>query len=232
MQWLKLGLASAVVFIAVILVRLLLIFSSARPPVKKRKTSETCRIAVFLGSGGHTSEMMQLLRALPTERYNHRTYIATKEDKFSMNKALEYELSLSAETTKLTDTATSFDFIQLPRARNVHQRWVSTPLSVLLAFGACCYQFILRPLLLDRKTTFLPDVIIMNGPGTCVPIAAAVYVLRFFGLESPRLIYVESFARVSSLSLTAKILRFFVDRFVVQWQEALVSGTDYRGCLV
>lgn len=38
---------------------------------------------------------------------------------------------------------------------------------------------------------------------------------------SPKVIYVESFARVRSLSLTAKILRHFVDRFVVQWPSAL-----------
>jgi hypothetical protein len=35
---------------------------------------------------------------------------------------------------------------------------------------------------------------------------------QFFGLKSPRLIYVESFARVNSLSLSGKLIRPFVDR--------------------
>lgn len=46
------------------------------------------------------------------------------------------------------------------------------------------------------------------------------------------MIYVESFARVSTLSLTAKLLSRFVDRFVVQWPAAAVKGADYRGILV
>jgi len=37
---------------------------------------------------------------------------------------------------------------------------------------------------------------------------------QFLGLSSPRVIYVESFARVRSLSLSGKLLRPFVDRSV------------------
>jgi len=64
-----------------------------------------------------------------------------------------------------------------------------------------------------------------------------------------RIIYVESFARVKSLSLSGKLLRPFVDKFVVQWPEAAGpavqvkseratgetrrdSGVTYRGWLV
>jgi beta-1,4-N-acetylglucosaminyltransferase len=56
--------------------------------------------------------------------------------------------------------------------------------------------------------------------------------IQFLGLTSPRLIYVESFARVESLSLTAKILRRFVDVFLVQWEQGKALGADYRGILV
>jgi beta-1,4-N-acetylglucosaminyltransferase len=168
-----------------IFIRLVLITSLLRPPIKRRASSEKCRIAVFLGSGGHTSEMMQLLRALPTETYHHRTYIVTTSDKFSMKKALEYESTLSEEATKKNEsTPTSFDFIELPRARNVHQKWLSTPATVILAFGACCYHLVLRPLFFDRKKAVLPDLIIMNGPGTCVPIVASIYVLRVSEVEA------------------------------------------------
>ena len=37
---------------------------------------------------------------------------------------------------------------------------------------------------------------------------------KILGLPSPTIIYVESFARVQSLSLTGKLLRPFVDRQV------------------
>jgi beta-1,4-N-acetylglucosaminyltransferase len=49
-----------------------------------------------------------------------------------------------------------------------------------------------------------------------------------------KIIYVESFARVRSLSLSAKILKWFVDVFVVQWPE-LAKGEErvtYKGWLV
>jgi hypothetical protein len=47
---------------------------------------------------------------------------------------------------------------------------------------------------------------------------------QLIGLHSPRVIYVESWARVKSLSLSGKILKHIVDKFVVQWDE--VDRTD------
>lgn len=48
---------------------------------------------------------------------------------------------------------------------------------------------------------------------------------QVLGLPHTRIIYVESFARVSSLSLSARLLKPFVDRFVVQWPD-LVPDSD------
>lgn len=42
---------------------------------------------------------------------------------------------------------------------------------------------------------------------------------QILGLRYTKIIYVESFARVTSLSLSAKLLRPFVDSFVVQWPQ-------------
>jgi Oligosaccharide biosynthesis protein Alg14 like len=39
--------------------------------------------------------------------------------------------------------------------------------------------------------------------------------LQFLGLPSPRLVYVETFARVRTLSQTGKLLRPIVDRYVL-----------------
>lgn len=41
-----------------------------------------------------------------------------------------------------------------------------------------------------------------------------VHMIQFFGVPAPRMVYVESFARVNSLSLSGKLLRPFVDRCV------------------
>ena len=59
--------------------------------------------------------------------------------------------------------------------------------------------------------------------------------LQLLGLPSPQLVYIESWARVRSLSLTARLVRPFVDRFIVQWPEAagpLRDGEQCRGWLV
>jgi len=62
----------------------------------------------------------------------------------------------------------------------------------------------------------------------------AVYLNKLLGLPSPKLIYVESFARVKRLSLSGKILKPFVDRFVVQWPDLTKenSRAEYKGRLV
>lgn len=186
MQWSGLAWRLAVLFVLGISFRITLICTIFRPRIEKKKKTSKCSIAVFLGSGGHTSEMMQLIKALPTNRYNSRTYIMTSNDLFSMDKAIEYEKSisikLSSTSSQLIDSSSSssasVNLIILPRARNVHQKWLSTPISVLIAFAYSTYHLVLRPTFLAPNSAQLPDVILMNGPGTCVPIVAAVYILR------------------------------------------------------
>jgi hypothetical protein len=52
-------------------------------------------------------------------------------------------------------------------------------------------------------------------------------ILQFFGQRSPEIIYVESFARVTSLSLSGKILKSVVDEFIVQWPaEGYTDGQN------
>lgn len=53
--------------------------------------------------------------------------------------------------------------------------------------------------------------------------------IKFLGLPSPHLIYIESFARVKSLSLTARIVRPFVDRFITQWPDQGRAGGPATG---
>ncbi|PWN35145.1 glycosyltransferase family 1 protein [Meira miltonrushii] len=240
MEWLKALLTGSIALVTIVITRIcfLILFPSqtrtARDPASK------CKVAVFLGSGGHTTEMLQLLSALPVQRYSPRVYVVASGDQFSQTKAAEAEGRRGEEVDREAEKGgkDDFQFVTLPRARNVHQAWLSTPLTVLIAFIACIKHIVLpsfsRSAQSGKQQHSSPfaDLILMNGPGTCVPIVASVWILRFFGLPSPRMVYVESFARVRSLSLTAKILRYFVDRFVVQWNECNVRGSFYRGWLV
>ncbi|WOO86383.1 UDP-N-acetylglucosamine transferase subunit ALG14 [Vanrija pseudolonga] len=106
--------------------------------------------------------------------------------------------------------------------------------------GACTL------LALPRVTPWVD--VLLNGPGTAVVLVAVAR--RILGLSYTCIIYVESFARVKTLSLSGKLLRPFVDTFVVQWPDASgpgatkanaadadsrsrpSSGVTYRGFLV
>ena len=48
---------------------------------------------------------------------------------------------------------------------------------------------------------------------------AWAFVLRLLGVQHVTIVYVESIARVSSLSLSGKILIRFADQFLVQWPQ-------------
>jgi beta-1,4-N-acetylglucosaminyltransferase len=53
-------------------------------------------------------------------------------------------------------------------------------------------------------------------------------------MSYPRIVYIESFARVKGASLSGKIVYPLVDRFVVQWTDlkAIYARADYLGKLV
>ncbi|KAJ7647273.1 glycosyltransferase family 1 protein [Roridomyces roridus] len=181
--------------------------------------SNTKSLAVFLGSGGHTSEALTLLSALDFERYCPRTYVISEGDSLSAQRARDLESS-KASSTKYT-------ILTIPRARRVHQSLATTPPTALHSLLSCIYHVTLA-----RKP--FADILILNGPGTCFVLCIAVCVNRFLGLSAPKTIYIESFARVESLSLSGKLLYPFVDRFVVQWRQLLkkAKGAEFRGLLV
>jgi len=140
-----------------------------------------------------------------------------------------------------------YDIAVVPRARKIHQPLLTTPVSALYSLLAC-----FKPLLgappghappatpYEAAAADVPDLIITNGPATAVIVILASLILRFFnvkGVDSRdkcKTIYVESFARVKTLSLSGKILLRVVDRFLVQWEELEGAGgrAEYLGVLV
>lgn len=123
----------------------------------------------------------------------------------------------------------SYTIHTLPRARAIHQPLSTTPLTALRSFLAAF------PILLPPAPSDLPDLVLTNGPGTAATLIYASFVLRVLdvrGAESRRrlrCIYVESFARVRSLSLSARLVAWCVDRFVVQWEGLSVDGANGGG---
>ena len=82
-----------------------------------------------------------------------------------------------------------------------------------------------------------PALVLCNGPGTCLPVVVAAYVLRLvsLGRVAPRIVFIESFCRVNTMSLTGKILYHLriADRFVVQWKKlaSMYPRAEYVGTI-
>ncbi|KAI9060280.1 glycosyltransferase family 1 protein [Trametes sanguinea] len=232
MLCLFLGLALAGVLFAA---RLYVVLAQVAKPCRRRGPAERCHLAVFLGSGGHTSEALSLLSALDFSRYSPRTYFISEGDTLSMRKALELEAAKAADASKSGPSHPAakapYSFVVIPRARRVHQSLLTTPATAAVSLCAAIWHITIAPLL---SRTSVPEVLLLNGPGTCFVLCIAAYLNRILGLRSPRLIYVESFARVQHLSLSGKLLRPIVDRFVVQWPKILQDGKrgEYHGWLI
>lgn len=169
-------------------------------------------------SGGHTAEMMSLVRVMDLKRYAPRHYIAGATDNMSLPRAerVEAELLKSAQFSD-QDTKAADEWLQrsqyskIYRSREVGQSYVTSVFTTLWAFAHSVVQ-VLR---------IQPDVILCNGPGTCLPICVAGFLLKLVGWRWVVVVYVESIARVKKLSLTGLLLYKLrlADQFFVQWKD-------------
>ena len=233
------GLVTFFVIAGTILLRLIYPFprnENQRASPKKNTSDTECpvRLAIVLGSGGHTAEMFTILETLDITKYAHRSYIVSSGDAFSAQKARDFENQVDQRHAR---SFGAFDIGVVPRARNIHQSILTTPFSSLLCLWSCTST--LRKPELARQRMAYPHVIITNGPGTAVIVILSAYLLRLTAGSSAqgkmRSIYVESVARVKRLSLSGKIMLHLVNRFIVQW-EGLTKSTggkaEYLGVLV
>ncbi|KAJ3928256.1 MAG: glycosyltransferase family 1 protein [Lentinula lateritia] len=221
----------AVLLVATVCIRVYCILPKPTVPERPKKSAENRTLAVFLGSGGHTSEMLALVSSLDFDRYFPRIYIISEGDTLSERKAAALEATKAASSHSTSKNPDAYTFLVIPRARKVHQSLLTTPSTALLSVTKSFYQVALASS--HRKGQFA-DVLVLNGPGTCLTLCLAVYLNKFFGLASPKMVYIESFARVQTLSLSGKLLRSLVDRFVVQWPQLLQDGKrgEYHGWLI
>ncbi|KAK0107168.1 UDP-N-acetylglucosamine transferase subunit [Cadophora gregata] len=246
---LRLLVAALLILVPTAFLRLLYIL----PSTSRRRSNPTkpsvSHMVVVLGSGGHTAEMMSLLRDIDPRRYTHRTYIVSSGDSFSTGKALEIERTIQAkqklgeqnheqdhEPTKAGETSLNtgtWDVKTVPRARKIHQALYTTPFSSLWCFIGCL-RALIETARTSKATPFeFPDVIITNGPATAVMVLLAAMFLKFVAVApvgKMKTIYVESWARVKTLSLSGKVLlrMGICDRFLVQW-EALARRINGEG---
>ncbi|XP_072275935.1 UDP-N-acetylglucosamine transferase subunit ALG14 [Pyxicephalus adspersus] len=199
MGWLLPVIAGLVLTVLVLVVRLWLLLKNPERhrPARKGHVS----MLVVAGSGGHTTEILRLLSSLSAS-YSPIHYVLAETDKMSEDKIRSFESARVSGTTK-----TMYTIHRIPRSREVRQSWSS---SVLTTIQSSLYSF---PLTAHLK----PDLIICNGPGTCIPVCFSALLLGILGIKKVIIVYVESLCRVESLSLSGKLLYYFADYFIVQW---------------
>ena len=213
--------------IFLILLRLIWILPALRLPstiLEKRNLNEIpngSTMAIFLGSGGHTGEMLRLISKLNLSKFT-RTWIYSSGDNTSIKKATEFE------EAQLNDNNEHHQpqYLCIPRARKVGE-------PILLSIISTLYSFIIyaiKLVFLKRK----PSILLLNGPGTTVPIAYIIFTLKFLGICNTKIIYVESLARVNKLSLSGLLLLPICDRFIVQWESLAIKykRAEYYGILI
>ena len=119
------------------------------------------KILSVLGTGGHTREMMLLLQHLDRRLYAPVTYVYTSDFcRKTVHKAERARKDITAVNAP--------KFRWIPRSRKVKQGWLSTVFTTVASL----------PRSLWIVFTTAPDVLVVNGPGVCIPIAAAVIVLN------------------------------------------------------
>ncbi|GAB7346575.1 hypothetical protein MBLNU457_5764t1 [Dothideomycetes sp. NU457] len=233
-------------YFVLVAVRLLVLHPAWRPLRKSRKRGQPTHLLIVLGSGGHTAEMIAMLRnsiqgrpdrsgnptskSLDWSAFTHRTWVVSSGDHFSAARAKDFEneVSDSASETDMKHAGglETFTIVTVPRARKIHQPLLTTPFSSLQCLWAC-----LR-LLVSHKHGY-PDLILTNGPATATILVWATLLVRFIDMwhmdaqRKMRTVYVESWARVKKLSLSGRLLCWVADRVLVQWPQ--LDGVQGRG---
>ncbi|KAJ4775149.1 UDP-N-acetylglucosamine transferase subunit ALG14 [Rhynchospora pubera] len=175
----------------------------------KRAPTTSLRTMIVLGSGGHTAEMLSIVNVLQKDKYAPRSYVAALTDNMSLQKAQVYEESLQNHQNNVDKKRGGAQFMQIYRSREVGQSYITSIGTTIVA--------IIHAMWIVLKLR--PQVILCNGPGTCIPLCACAYLLKLIGWRWCTTLYIESIARVKKLSLSGFLLYKLplADQFFVQW---------------
>ncbi|CAN1299216.1 UDP-N-acetylglucosamine transferase subunit ALG14 homolog [Linum perenne] len=186
------------------------------------KSSKPRSTLIVLGSGGHTAEMIDLVSGMRKDRYTPRFYIAATTDNMSLQKAQVLEASLIDDEDKKAPA----QFMQIYRSREVGQSYITSIGTTLIAIAHALWLML----------RIRPEVILCNGPGTCIPLCMIAFLFKVMGIRWSSIFYVESIARVKKLSLSGLLLYrlHIADQFFVQWPQLQTKypRAHYVGCLM
>lgn len=167
---------------------------------------------IVVGPGGHLSEMISFIAKLDFEHdYSPVKFVIANDDNLTLNKIQEKFGHLL-----------NYEILKIKRSRQVGQSYVSsiwTTLHSLIESLIICWQH-------------QPKLLLCNGPGTCIPICFATRLMSSGAL----IVFVESFCRTKTLSLSGKIIYYLhlSDYFLVQWEylRKKYKRSEFIGLLV
>lgn len=107
--------------------------------------------------------------------------------------------------TEKTDYGVKIDDIKRYYVGQINRKEILFPFKIIVNTCRCL-------LLIIREK---PDVMITTGVLAMIPCAL---LMKLFG---KKLIYIESFAKVTSQTVSGKLLYKYADQFYVQWEEML-----------
>jgi hypothetical protein len=148
--------------------------SLSSPRIRRSKPLKTL---VVLGSGGHTTEMLHLLKHLNTaDHYTPISYVVATTDTTSLRRVEAFGGRIRPD-----------HIYKIPRSREVGQSYLSSVVTTL-------YSFVHAIVLV---VWIRPGLVLSNGPGTCLPIVISTLACRILGICEGRNVFVESFCRVT-----------------------------------
>lgn len=160
-------------------------------------------------AGGHTAELFRVMNELDRLKFAPRVYVVAKTDKLGAIKAQQHEQRWACSDKEASTKHVNAAVHYIPRSREVGQSWatsvVSTAWSTIFAVSIIFKE--------------CPGLLLVNGPGTCLPLCVIAHMARCLGVINIRIVFVESIARTRLLSLTGKIIYHcgMSDLFLVQW---------------
>ncbi|EPE07645.1 glycosyltransferase family 1 protein [Ophiostoma piceae UAMH 11346] len=214
-------------------------------PIPDHVASPGTYIVYVLGSGGHTGEMCEMIKQqFRPDPLSHRRYLITSGDTHSANAVSRLENVIRKMFPVGADGRSmggSWDVVDIVRARHVHQplfaAWYTTLLSALSIVQALrrAPKPRARSKEQPRAAFDYPNLIVTNGPGTGFIVSLVAFVLRMlFIIPANRcsVLFIETWAHVSTLSMTGKLFYYsrIADMFVVQHEQlAKNTGEKYIG---
>lgn len=208
--------------VAVVLRLAYVLYRSGKPI----KAPERVRTLIVLGSGGHTAEMLSVINVIQKDRFAPRFYVAAMTDSMSLQKAKVFEEGLDRQGEGSGRKTEAAQYMKIYRSREVGQSYLTSIGTTVIAMA--------HALWLTLKIR--PQVVVCNGPGTCIPLCLAAFLFKVVGLGWSSIFYIESIARVRRLSLSGLLLYklHMVDQFFVQWPQLQKTypRVHYVGCLM